>query len=239
MACLAHMHRLIGCSLLMGRPIQLTAPKTLSHEFMVVSPFQGLLALLVTGSLQSIKMVHYPPFTAEQRLFVYLKKENGEFYPQIKRQFQMKFNRPPPCLKSCFAIHHKIKFTFSAHDRRRVGRTRTTRTVENITMVVGDVMDTPKIGTRKRAPALDISRTTLQRILKQDLSNRAYRITKKHKLLDRDFQSRIDFANTFLSKQNVDPYFEVDFIYWFILKICVFLSSKDIIGIQSKPNEPH
>ena len=187
-----------------------------------MSPFQGLLALLVTGSLQSIKrnepsiesskMVHYPPFTAEQRLFVYLKKENGEFYPQIKRQFQMKFNRPPPCRKSCFDIHHKIKFTFSAHDRRRVGRRRTARTVENITMVVGDVMDTPKIGTRKRAPALDISRT-LQRILKQDLCNRAYRITKKHKLLDRDFQSRIDFANTFLSKQNVDPYFEVDFIY--------------------------
>ena len=85
-------------------------------------------------------MVHYPPYTAEQRLFVYLKKENGEFYPLLKRQFQMKFNRPSPCQRSCFDIHHKIKFSFSAHNRPKSGRRRTARTEENITMVVGDVM---------------------------------------------------------------------------------------------------
>ena len=158
-------------------------------------------------------MVHYPPYTAEQRLFVYLKKENGEFFPQLKRQFQIKFNRPSPCRTSCFDIHHKIKFSFSAHNRPKSGRRRTARTEENITMVVGDVMDIPKIGTRKRAPSLDLSRSSLQRILKGDLSNRAYRITKKHKLLDRHFQSRIEFANTFLSKQNADPYFEDELWY--------------------------
>ena len=62
-------------------------------------------------------------------------------------------------------------------------------------MVVGDVMDAPKIGTRKRTPALDPS-------TQQIITSRAYRITKKHKLLDHDFQSRIDYAKTFLSKRD-------------------------------------
>ena len=98
--------------------------------------------------------VHYPPYTALQRLFVYFKKENGEFYPQLKRRFQMKFNRQSPCRRSCFDIHHKIKFSFSVHNRPKSGRRRTARIKENITMVVGNMMDTPKIGTKKTSSFL-------------------------------------------------------------------------------------
>lgn len=150
-------------------------------------------------------MVRYTP---EQRLFIYTSKETGHYYPQIARDFQRKFNIPPPSRKACFKIHQKVSNHHTAHDVQRTGRHRSERTDDNAMMVYGDVMETPKLGTRKRAASLDLSRSTLQRILKLDLTQRAYHITRHQQLLQPDFQNRIDFANDFLAKQAADPYYE-------------------------------
>jgi hypothetical protein len=153
-------------------------------------------------------------YTPEQRLFLYLKRENRVSYRQIDFEFQQKFNIPAPTNANIRSIHFKISTEFTAHNlhRGRSGRKRSERRDENYLRVMGDVLQTPKLGIRKRAPSLDMTRMTVQRILKE-LQQKPYHMTRRHQLLQPDYQNRMNWANDFLAKQTADPYYE-DSIWW-------------------------
>lgn len=63
----------------------------------------------------------------------------------------------------------KFEETGSTLDKQRSGRPRTSRTDENIDAVAQSVCVNPALFTRKRSSALNVPRTSLQRILKKDL----------------------------------------------------------------------
>jgi len=60
-------------------------------------------------------------------------------------------------------------------DKHRSGRPRTSRTEENIDAVAQSVRINPTLSTRKRSCALNVPRTSLQRILMKDLHLHPYK----------------------------------------------------------------
>jgi len=73
-------------------------------------------------------------------------------------------------------------------------RARPFRSVENIAAVAESVNDNPSTSTRHRAQELDISRTSLQRILTKDLRLRPYKIQLVRQLKPHDHTMRFRFA---------------------------------------------
>src|SRR5271170_5434138 len=72
--------------------------------------------------------------------------------------------------------------TSSIADRPRSGRPRTARTRNLVQRVRHRIRRNPRRSQRKLAPALDTSRSTVQRILKVDLGLKAYKRRKVHGL---------------------------------------------------------
>ena len=156
----------------------------------------------------------HPQFTAEQRMFIYNLKLKQNKYPAIRLAWQIQFNTPPPSKRSIYYIVKRVGENYTAHNLNagRSGRTSSECSDENVFAVMGSCMETPRLGTRKRAPGLGVSRSTLQRILKI-LNLKPYHITCKQQLQQADPQTRVDFANWYLGQLRLDPSFE-DQIWW-------------------------
>jgi len=73
-------------------------------------------------------------------------------------------------------------------------RARPVGSVENIAAVAECVNDNPSTSTRHRAQELDISRTSLHRILAKDLRLRTYKIQLVQHLKPHDHPMRFRFA---------------------------------------------
>lgn len=89
----------------------------------------------------------------------------------------------------------KFEESGSTLDKKRSGRPRTSRTEENIDVVKQSIRENPTQSTRKRSSALNLSRTSLQRILKKDLLLHPYKIQLVQELKDTDPMHRLNFAN--------------------------------------------
>lgn len=154
-------------------------------------------------------------YTDEQRFFIYAEKEKRTSYTDIQRLFLQKFGIPAPNRASCYKIYQKVTTNYTAQNlnRGRSGRRRSVRTDDNVLAVMDSILENPDLGTRRRAPSLDMSRTTLRTILKKDLSFKAYRYRMHQELRTPDYQRRMDFGNWFLGQHAADPHFE-DRIQW-------------------------
>lgn len=80
-------------------------------------------------------------------------------------------------------------------DKPTLVRTRLMRSTEHITAVDESVREQPPTSTHYRYQQLDISRTSLMRILRKDLAMKPYNIQLVHKLKPIDHPSRLSFAN--------------------------------------------
>ena len=69
------------------------------------------------------------------------------------------------------------------------------------------VADSPKRSTRKRCQSLDIHRTTLRRILRDDLGKFSYHIQTMHKLTKNDKERREAMADVLMEKIEVNKSF--------------------------------
>lgn len=94
----------------------------------------------------------------------------------------------------------KFEESGSTLDKQRSGRPRTSRTEENIDVVKHSIRENPTQSTRKRSSALNLPRTSLQRILKKDLHLHPYKIQLVQKLKDTDTIHRLNFANEMLNR---------------------------------------
>lgn len=81
---------------------------------------------------------------------------------------------------------------------KSTGRPRTAVTPENVENVRASVLQSPRRSTRRRAPALGISRRSLQRILQRELRFHPYKIMITQKLHERDFEDRKRFCEQML-----------------------------------------
>lgn len=94
----------------------------------------------------------------------------------------------------------KFQETGSTLDKPRSGRPRTSRTEQNIDTVAESIRENPTQSTRKRSSALNVPRTSLQRILKKDLLMHPYKIQLVQELKDTDAIQRENYANEMLNR---------------------------------------
>lgn len=94
----------------------------------------------------------------------------------------------------------KFEETGSTLDKPRLGRPRTSRTEQNIDTVAQSIRENPTQSTRKRSSALNVSRTSLQRILKKDLLMHPYKIQLVQELKETDAIQRVNYANEMFNR---------------------------------------
>ena len=92
----------------------------------------------------------------------------------------------------------KFRENGSTVDKRRFGRPRTVRTSVTVQAVSESVAERPNTSIRKRCTQLTMSRSSLQRILKEDLRYHPYKIQLTQELQLTDYQKRFDFSQKLL-----------------------------------------
>ena len=154
-------------------------------------------------------------FTSEQRLWIHGQKNHRQTpYRTMCTLYRQRFGQTstPPSRNGYRRIAESVEMTSNLTDRPRSGRPRTATTEENTYRVMGSVLESPKLGTRKRAAVMGQSRTTVQRILK-DLEQYPYRHRRLHELKPQDYNNRFLFSHWFISQCNADPHFEDLILY--------------------------
>ncbi len=105
-------------------------------------------------------------FDQTQQVFILEHYFRMESYARLQEVFQERFpNVDPPTKSVISGLVAKCRLTGSCADRSRA-LSSTVVTVDNIERVKQSVAENPRLSTRKRAAALNISRTSSQRILR-------------------------------------------------------------------------
>jgi len=103
------------------------------------------------------------------------------------------------------------------------GRPRTVRTKANISKVKCRLAQKKRVSTRRLTAELDISKTSAQRILREDLGCFPYKKIKQRKLTDLQKRKRVKFVNWVLNnytREDIkkwlftdEKYFDLDGVY--------------------------
>lgn len=153
--------------------------------------------------------------TIEQRVKVIeAYYENGRSNKNAFRALRDYFgqhNRPTE--SSIAKIIRKFKETGSVADARTPLRARLGRSEENIAAVRESVAENPDTSIRHRAQELNLSTTTLHRILTNDLSLHAYKIQLAQELKPDDHLKRRTFVNWLQEQRQVDADFSQKIIF--------------------------
>ena len=91
--------------------------------------------------------------------------------------------------------------TGSVGDLKKSPRPRTARSNENVAAVAESVRETPGTSIRHRSQELNISRTSLQRILRKDLHLQAYKIQLCQELQPLDHLLQAKFPQRVISRK--------------------------------------
>lgn len=135
-------------------------------------------------------------YSIEQRVFIvknYFK--HGESYAEVGRKFRSVYGRK--CCPSHVTIQKIIKQFIesgSLRDERRQEYHRSGRSEKNIAAVSCSVKEKPKTSIRRRSQQLTIPRTTLFRILHEDIHLKAYKIQITQQIKPADFELRRKFC---------------------------------------------
>ena len=132
-------------------------------------------------------------------------KHNGSLIA-VQRDFSREFKQKSPSKHCIIATIAKFRETGGTADKKRSGRPRSARNEDAVEVVSISVAENPNTSTRKRSSQLEISRTTLQRIMKKDLRLYPYKIQVTQLLKSADRQKRMDFARQFLSLNNCESF---------------------------------
>ncbi len=107
----------------------------------------------------------------------------------------------------------KVKETGLLIDKPTRTKQPTKRTPENVDAVAENVRESPGTSTRHRAQELNISRTTLRRILHKDLGMTPYKVQLVQKLKQRDHPFRFRFAEWACDRLKEDANFGKKIIF--------------------------
>lgn len=141
-------------------------------------------------------------YTNQQRFFIAAWYECFQSVVTVKRKFREKFgkNAKLPVHNTIKAIHTKLSKSGEPDDRPRMGRPISSRSDENISVVSAHITAHPETSQRRTSISLGMSKTTIQRILRQDLQLRPYKIRVLHELSEEDFADRLTFCEDMLQR---------------------------------------
>jgi len=121
--------------------------------------------------------------------------QSGESSSETARKLRSKFGKnKAPSRQFVESFVKRVRETGSLMDKTTRLRARPVRSVENIAAVAESVNDSPSTSTRHSAQELDISRTSLQRILTKVLRLRPYKIQLVQQIKPHDHPMRFRFA---------------------------------------------
>ena len=124
-------------------------------------------------------------YTLEQRWEIL--RHYFENHAKCVRKLRMDFGRreAPSAPYVCYLVK-KVKETGILMDKPKRVKRKTVRTPENIAAVAGSVCEAPAISVHRRSQQLNISETSLKRILHKDLGMTPYKVqlVQELKLID-------------------------------------------------------
>jgi len=154
-------------------------------------------------------------YTLEQRiLIVKTHIRNGENLTSTIRALRNNFgvhNRPSRAAVK--RLCEKFDRTGSVLDVKTSVRPRSGRSRENIAAVSDSVRDNPSTSIRHRSQQLDLSYTTMQRILTKDLHLHAYKIQLTQELKPADHEQRRIFVDWMLENHQLNENFSNKIIF--------------------------
>lgn len=143
-------------------------------------------------------MERYTPI--ERAAIVKMFIKNNSSIVQTQREFRRKYGRrAAPDAKTIRRLAARFEEYGTLADVRHRGRSRTSRSVENVDAVRRSVEQHPETSTRRRATQIGISRWSLRQILHKDLHMFPYKIQVVQQLLPRDHQQRREYAQAILN----------------------------------------
>lgn len=171
---------------------------------------------------------------------------NGYYsYNITKARFEETFdNVVAPCKEALLKLVRKFKRKGQVTNQNKSGsgRPRTARTAANIQRIQNKVQQSPKKSVRRISRELDpgIPRSSVHRILRQDLNFFPYHIQVKQSLSEGDKRERVLFCRTALARLELDPHW-FDDIWWtdeahFFL--CGHVNKKNLVFWGQKNNPP-
>lgn len=157
---------------------------------------------LESGQLEFSAMAS---FSGAQRAFCVREYyRNNDSATEAQRKFCTQYNirnkNQAPSTRAIKNWVQKFEETGSTLNQPRSGRPRTSREPVNIERVRASVREQPGLSTRKRSSVLNVSRTSLNRILHKDLHLHPYKIQIVQQLRPSDYTKRLQFANEMLER---------------------------------------
>ena len=149
----------------------------------------------------------------KERIFTLVKSFQGNA-PSIQTAFAERFpGKVPPSRQAIHALKKKFRETGSVHDAKKSGQSVSVRSPQNIETMAQFYHENPSTSQVRASLQVQISRTSLQRIMK-DLKLRLWRPQLIHALNEDDFDRRSQFCQWYVNVTEEDPSVE-DRILWF------------------------
>ena len=151
-----------------------------------------------------------PRLTTQQRTKIVEFWHQTKSVKQVQRLYCEHFNvQHQPnyrTIKSTIAKFNNVGTVSNLH-RGHSGRKRSGRSENAVNRVRQALDQNPQKSIRRLAAELNISRSTIHRILRHDIHAFPYKIQTESKLTDQEKQRRVDFARWFLNKLEHDQDF--------------------------------
>lgn len=138
--------------------------------------------------------------------------ETSHSFTRIINEWHEHFPTKSPSKSTMQTLVSKFEATGCVTDAKRTGAPTTIRTEENADLLAAAYTQSPKKSQRRASAELGISRTSVQRIMKE-IGLKPYRPRLLHALNEDDFDRRVQFCENFITQFNDDPTF-VDKIIW-------------------------
>ena len=149
-------------------------------------------------------------FTDSQRMCVALLKDKQVKYPELKEKFLEKWpGTQPPSRRGAYSMWKELNSRYTVKDERKgnFGILRTGRSEENIKAVkellASEITKQPdEIGSSSRRDSVSLSSATSNRICRQDLNLRPYKLLRVQKITEHNKEMRLNMARLLSRKPN-------------------------------------
>ncbi|KAF2348741.1 Protein of unknown function DUF4817 [Trinorchestia longiramus] len=149
--------------------------------------------------------------TNEQRIFINNVYAEKKSLKEVQNEFEQRFpKRSSPTKKTVWKTVNKFRAhgTILNLTKGSSGRLKTLRTNENIERVRQVITENPKVSKRRNGTELSLS--SFQRIVRNDLQYYPYRAKVKQQLLEGDYFRHLRFAHWFTERPEI-------FIKWLVV----------------------
>ena len=146
-------------------------------------------------------------FSSCERMFVCQRKMAGETFPNIRRKFMLRFGKLAPSRSAMKYMVDKLRNRFSVQDMRKgnSGRKKTVRTPEAIASVKrslerASLRNPGEPGPSARRNPQSLDKSSYNRITREDLNLKPYKILRLHKVTEEQTMARLKMGRLLARK---------------------------------------